>query len=491
MVDEIDFGVDEDFCRKDMATDQSTIGDSVHHEPENTILWNEEDDFARRKISLSELVKCIGNERRMLSTDVPPELERRVRDFRLAQLKRRDKYGKTKRWGIFGMYAHLSHVRVDLEWAEDAAWRRQNNQPYLSWTDFDDAKLQSLRRPWFAYSIVTICSIMMIVVFAIDDWKMAPFSVNPMLGPYPDALIKAGARVTSLIVVDGQWFRIFSPLILHAGIIHYVINMLALGFIGAAVEQSHGFLNALVLFTVPGVGGNILSAIFLPQYISVGASGGIFGLLGACIADVVLNWKLLFLKEADEDENHVTRRNFWCVFWLLLEMLTNIMLGLVTPVIDNWTHLGGLAYGMCCALSTLPTVNVGFFGVELGSWNKMRMIFVRFFGLIFTLVLIMVTTIWLATSTPGETPCSGCRYISCVPFPFFQQEKWWYCDDCDFVSGDLYMNENNEYYVKVDLTCPDKTVIDIDVSANHIKQFNAMKKSLPTLCRQHCKSRFS
>lgn len=325
--DDCYFGVDTDYSRKEMTTDLSTIGDSVHHERESATTLNEEDDPVRRKISLSELINCIGHEHRMLNTNVPPELERRVRDYRLAQLKRRDKYGAEKRWGIFGMYAHLNNVRVDLEWAEDAAWRRQNNQPYLSWTDFDDARLKNLQRPWFAYSIVTICSIMMIVTFAIDDWKIAPLSVNPMIGPYPEALIKAGARVTQLIVEDEQWFRIFSPLILHAGLIHFVINMLALGFIGAAVEQTHGFLRAVVLFMVPGVGGNIMSAIFLPQYISVGASGGIFGLLGACIADVLLNWKILFLKNADEEERHISRRNFWIVFWLCLEMLTNIVSG--------------------------------------------------------------------------------------------------------------------------------------------------------------------
>ena len=49
--------------------------------------------------------------------------------------------------------------------------------------------------------------------------------------------------------------------------------MLALWFVGSAVEWSHGFFPALIIFVVPAIGGTILSAIFLPQYISVGASG--------------------------------------------------------------------------------------------------------------------------------------------------------------------------------------------------------------------------
>ena len=89
-------------------------------------------------------------------------------------------------------------------------------------------------------------------------------------------------------------------MILHAGVVHYLINMFAMWFIGAAVEQSHGTVSTTILFLIPGVGGNILSAIFLPQYISVGASGGIFGLIGGCIADITLNWKLLFIKSRQD-----------------------------------------------------------------------------------------------------------------------------------------------------------------------------------------------
>lgn len=63
----------------------------------------------------------------------------------------------------------------------------------------------------------------------------------------------------------------------QAGLVHYVINMLALRFVGAAVEMSHGWFAAFVIFTLSAVGGTVLSAIFLPDAISVGASGGIFG----------------------------------------------------------------------------------------------------------------------------------------------------------------------------------------------------------------------
>lgn len=58
-----------------------------------------------------------------------PALARRIRDFQFAQEKRRKKYGDERPWGILGLYDHLAAIRVDVEWAEDAAWRRANGEP--------------------------------------------------------------------------------------------------------------------------------------------------------------------------------------------------------------------------------------------------------------------------------------------------------------------------------------------------------------------------
>lgn len=58
-----------------------------------------------------------------------PALARRLRDFQFAQDKRRRKYGDERPWGILGLYDHLSAIRLDVEWAEDSAWRRANGEP--------------------------------------------------------------------------------------------------------------------------------------------------------------------------------------------------------------------------------------------------------------------------------------------------------------------------------------------------------------------------
>ena len=289
-----------------------------------------------RHYSVAELVQTLNHQNNnnnsnsrpstTATTNSPsPELERRVLDFQLAQKKRFEKYGRPNTFGIFGMYNHLANVRIDLEWAEDAAYRRLHNEPYLSWTDFDDARIKTLSRPYFTYIIVFLCTIMLVVEFAVNDWKVEALHDNPMIGPSKETLIQLGARDTERIVNNNEWYRIVTPMVLHAGIIHYIVNMAAVWFIGIAIEQNHGWIKSFVLFMIPGIGGTILSAIFLPQYISVGASGGIFGLVGGCIADLMLHWNLLFIKVLDETPQQVYRRNFFAVLILIFEIFFNIV----------------------------------------------------------------------------------------------------------------------------------------------------------------------
>ncbi|CAB9516058.1 Inactive rhomboid protein 1 [Seminavis robusta] len=442
-----------------------------------------------RTYSYSELVATLGSDSEHLKS-MHPRLHRRVRDFRFARRKRREKQGTHKPWGIFGLYAHLSDIRIDLEWAEDAAWRRENGEPYLSWADYEKARNKGMNRPLFSYLTVFICTVMMIVTFSLNDWKIEPLSVNPLIGPSAEVLIQAGARDTALIVNEGQWFRLISPIVLHGGVIHFVINMMALWFIGAAVEQSHGFASAAILFFIPAVGGNILSAIFLPQYISVGASGGIFGLIGGCVADVALNWNLLFIKGEDEDD--VTKCQHWSAFfWLFADIVANAILGL-TPFVDNFTHLGGLLYGLCCGISTIERLAVGFFGVGTGRCSRIRNSLVRFCGLIFSVFLIMITTVLLVGSDGATSPCPSCRYVSCVPFPFGAENKWWNCDDCDFAVADLVkLHATSVAYDRIDLTCPDGEIALIDITTENISDREEARGMLPKFCRDHCADVFS
>jgi membrane associated rhomboid family serine protease len=138
--------------------------------------------------------------------------------------------------------------------------------------------------------------------------------------------------------------------------------MLALRFVGGAIEMSHGWFAAFLIFTLSAVGGTVLSAIFLPDAISVGASGGIFGTLlsanqliqnvpfishlgntillllgfiGACLADIMMNWSLLF--SGFVTENGKKHRHATVVIVLVLDIVLNCIIGL-TPYVDNFSR---------------------------------------------------------------------------------------------------------------------------------------------------------
>jgi membrane associated rhomboid family serine protease len=84
-------------------------------------------------------------------------------------------------------------------------------------------------------------------------------------------------------VADGDWWRLFTSMFLHYGPIHLGLNMLALWWFGSAVEQVLGRGRYLLLYIVSGLAGSAGALIFSPESASVGASGALFGILGAAV----------------------------------------------------------------------------------------------------------------------------------------------------------------------------------------------------------------
>lgn len=153
-----------------------------------------------------------------------PTLARRIRDFQFAQEKRRKRYGDHRPWGILGLYDFLSAIRTDVEWAEDAAWRRANNESYQSWADFEEAKKKGYNRPFFTYALLFVCSCVMVASIAVNDWQVEELDVNPMIGPSAETLIKMGAKDTTKIVDEDEGWRLVSSTVLHAGLVHFLVS---------------------------------------------------------------------------------------------------------------------------------------------------------------------------------------------------------------------------------------------------------------------------
>lgn len=146
-----------------------------------------------------------------------------------------------------------------------------------------------------------------------------------------DVLVRFGAQVTPLLQ-DGELWRLFTSMFLHIGLVHLLANMWALVIFGPIFERSVGRVRYVALYLASGLAGSAATALFVsPRSVSAGASGAIFGLLGAF---AVLGWRL----------RHTELGSTWTRHALVLIAL-NVVLGLTVPAIGLEAHLGGLLAG--------------------------------------------------------------------------------------------------------------------------------------------------
>ena len=169
-----------------------------------------------------------------------------------------------------------------------------------------------------------------------------------------DVILALGAKVNNAIAAGEVW-RLLSPVFVHVGLLHFFVNMYSLYAIGPAVERFFGAPRMLALYLLSGVGGVILSLAFSVNP-SVGASGAIFGLLGA-LGMFLFAHRRTFGRAATFQLRQI-----------VLVALLNLGLGLV-PGIDNWGHLGGLITGAGLTSAIGPS-----YAPAWGELNQPRLI---------------------------------------------------------------------------------------------------------------------
>ncbi len=146
-------------------------------------------------------------------------------------------------------------------------------------------------------------------------------------------LIGMGAKYNPRLWM-GEYWRLLTPLFLHAGWEHFLFNSFALFQLGSLVERFFGERRFFWIYFGAGLLGTVASVLFQPDTVSVGASGAIFGLVGALI---------YFSIRRPQVAKGLFGRSFWIVLGL------NLVLGFVHPGIDYMGHLGGLIGGLLWA----------------------------------------------------------------------------------------------------------------------------------------------
>jgi rhomboid protease GluP len=140
------------------------------------------------------------------------------------------------------------------------------------------------------------------------------------------------------LINDGEWWRILTCNFLHGGLIHIGMNMYSLYAIGPQIEEIFGKIKYVIIYTVAGISSSLLSYYLAPNTLSIGASGAIFGLLGALLSFAI--------KEKD-------RINKGAITNIVVIVAINLYIGTTIPNIDNYAHLGGFLGGIISSILCL------------------------------------------------------------------------------------------------------------------------------------------
>jgi membrane associated rhomboid family serine protease len=155
-------------------------------------------------------------------------------------------------------------------------------------------------------------------------------------------LVPSVTRELSLVprdIADGEWWRLFTAMVLHAPtrFFHILMNSLVLWIYGPHVERAFGTARFLALYAISGFIGSVTSYALGPvNIIGVGASGAIFGIAGVLLVYLYRRRSSTFV--------YAEMRN------VVAFVALNLLLGFILPNIDYWAHIGGLVGGMVLAL---------------------------------------------------------------------------------------------------------------------------------------------
>lgn len=290
------------------------------------------------------------------------------------------------------------------------------------------------KHAYFSLVVMLVTFVILLVEIGTNGWVLEPFEVNPVLGPSKQVLLQLGAKQTSLIR-QGDFYRLISAFWLHGGILHWLVNMIALWNLGFSLEREFGTPKIALLFLACGFMGVLTSAVFLPQIMGVGASGAIFGLFGCAWADLIQNWSLYV---ANKQAKRVLCQ-------LVFGTVVNLVLGLA-PALDQFAHIGGLITGLCLGFGITMTKRYTRFAEVKPFTRKQR-------GLqVCGALTVPAALVGLMVTLYGDSDvgawCAPCAYINCVPIQGMWTCDYSGCSEDPSVKATTYLNNT------VDITCP-------------------------------------
>lgn len=211
-----------------------------------------------------------------------------------------------------------------------------------------EARLKSLTPiPWITYILAALNILI---------WGAAIFQGGGIMQTPTEQLLHWGGNAASE-VQRGEWWRMLTATFLHGGMMHLFMNMIGLLSIGIIVERIYGHRQFALIYFAAGLMGSALSLHYSAQSaVSVGASGAIFGLMGALFVGVYQHREHL---PATFSKNMISSAGIFILYSLLN--------GFAKQGIDNAAHIGGLIGGATLAFMLPERFNLEHY---IATWKK-------------------------------------------------------------------------------------------------------------------------
>ncbi|AYW48338.1 rhomboid family intramembrane serine protease [Tetragenococcus osmophilus] len=150
---------------------------------------------------------------------------------------------------------------------------------------------------------------------------------------FPGMIESQGVMFGPFVVYYSQFWRFITPMFIHFGLMHFVVNSVVLYFMGARLEAVYGHLRYFFIYLLSGISGNLLSFAFNEAGVqSAGSSTALFGLFGA-FAILGIHYKNNYVIQI------LVRR-----FTLFIGI--SLLFNLLDSSVDIWGHIGGLLGGV-------------------------------------------------------------------------------------------------------------------------------------------------
>eukprot|EP00927_Polykrikos_kofoidii_P061642 TRINITY_DN56477_c0_g1_i1.p1 TRINITY_DN56477_c0_g1~~TRINITY_DN56477_c0_g1_i1.p1 ORF type:complete len:485 (-),score=45.63 TRINITY_DN56477_c0_g1_i1:187-1557(-) len=239
-----------------------------------------------------------------------------------------------------------------------------------------------LRRAWrrLLLSGSMLLGILQVAVFLATlvveyNTRDSTYQNEPLLSPSVFVLDDFGAKNAALILYRHEWWRLITPIFLHGGWFHLIGNVFVQCRTALVLECLWGTPVWLVVYFVSGIIATLASCIAVPDYLGVGSSGALCGMIGAWLPFILITWNQTL-------PGDVVERNTQLIVVILAVLI--IVPTSFLPMVDFAAHFGGLVSG--------ATLSMALFGnrLQTRSWRIVTLVV----GVVATLSIVVVC-LWL------------------------------------------------------------------------------------------------